>query len=145
MKTIWAGREHFTNFIKSFAYGLLGLGSIFIGTHCLQAQSTAQDSIVQLTAEAQGLQRVPPDQVPARATFWYVIPLARNGCISIPMPVCPNPSLPIYQAADGQFIVDEGAGQTPTEQQAEAQINSVVNLINQIQGLHGVEWVNFCF
>ena len=46
----------------------------------------SSDSIVQLTAEAQGLSLVSPDQVPLSGTFWTIMPGA--GTLALPYP-CP--------------------------------------------------------
>ena len=107
-------------------------------------QAAQQDSVVQVAAEAQGLQLVPPDQVPRGGTFWWMMP---NGN-SAPLPCPPSdPNIPIYLIAPGQFLVDETGGRvvlnstlarlqgaTPTVASAlEAQANAVVNLIAQVQ------------
>ncbi|MDR3559818.1 MAG: hypothetical protein P4N59_00055, partial [Negativicutes bacterium] len=93
-----------------------------------------QDSIVQLTAEAQGLTLVPSEQLPAFGTFWLVTPAGRNGCSAAPLPTPPFGFPPTFQVADGQFIVDGTVGETASQQTLEAQASFVVNLINQIQG-----------
>jgi hypothetical protein len=73
-------------------------------------QSAQAYSIVSATAEAQGLQLVPPDQVPPYGTFWTVLPGTGSG-ITAPLPCPPlDPSLPIYAIADGQFLVDGTIG-----------------------------------
>jgi hypothetical protein len=101
----------------------------------LQAQSQpSSDSILQVTAEANGLQLIAPEQVPPVGTFWLVMPGGKNGCVSVPLPMPPVGFLPTYQAADGQFIVDGLAGEVASAQTLEAQAASVVSLINQIQG-----------
>ena len=67
------------------------------------------DSIVQITAEAQGLERMAPENLPRCGTFWTVLP---SG-LSAPMPCPPNdPSFPIFAIApNGQFLVDMTGGQ----------------------------------
>jgi hypothetical protein len=107
------------------------------------AQSAQPDSIVQLTADAQGLPLVPPDAMPANGTFWLVMP----GINAVPMPCPPKDALPVYQIADGQFLVDATGGQLTANPQfagrrmtaSEAtdalaqQASAVVNLIDQVQ------------
>src|ERR1017187_6280428 len=44
-----------------------------IGINHGAAQSTTPDSIVQIAAEAQGLQRLASDQLPPFGTFWEVL------------------------------------------------------------------------
>ena len=51
----------------------------------MQVQPAPPDSIVQITAEAQGLALVPPDQLPPFGTFWLVQPGA-GGCMAVPLP-----------------------------------------------------------
>lgn len=68
-------------------------------------QSVQPDTIVQLTAEAQGLALVPPDQVPFFGTFWMVMPGSGASLAPLPCPP-PDPSLPTYAMAPGQFLVD---------------------------------------
>jgi len=111
-------------------------------------QSAPPDSIVQVTAEAQGLPLLTPDQVPFCGTFWWVMP----GGAAVPAPCPPlDLSAPIYQIADGQFLVDETGGQvevvantrTSSLQAAstvnavtsalEAQATALVTLITQVQ------------
>ena len=102
------------------------------------------DSIVQITAEAQGLSQVAPADLPPFGTFWWAMP---GGGGAAPMPCPPaDPTAPIYQITDGQFLVDQTAGQvltgsraaarqTRSEQVAsalEAQANSLVTLITQV-------------
>ncbi|HEX9048485.1 MAG TPA: hypothetical protein VF988_15765, partial [Verrucomicrobiae bacterium] len=86
-------------------------GIIFLAK-LLNAQSVAPDSIVQITAEAQGFLPVTPDQIPPFGTYWIVTPGGMNGVSAAPLPCPPvDPTLPIYQVAEGQYIVDGTAGQ----------------------------------
>jgi hypothetical protein len=112
-------------------------------------QTTTPDSIVQITAEENGLDLVPPDQVPGSGTFW-VLTQAPGGGTLMPWP-CPPPAdqnLPVYAIAENIFLVDATAGSplilsTPLtrrlgasytqEQVLATQANLVVNLINQVQ------------
>ena len=110
----------------------------------LRAQTAPPDSIVQATADAQGLTQITRDGLPKYGTYWLVLAGA-GGAIAAPMPCPPSDtSLPIYQVADGQFIVDATTGRTgltvrqvPTQAAIagalEAQANAVVSLITQIQ------------
>ena len=106
----------------------------------------AQDSIVQLTADAQGLDLIPPGALPKSGTFWLITP----GGFSAPYP-CPPPGLlPTYSLGGGAEFVVDGTGEkvalknprrfgrsaaTPTVGSAlEAQANQVIALIDMIQG-----------
>jgi len=112
-------------------------------------QTAPPDSIVQITAEAQGLPTVAYDNLPPYGTFWEMLP---SGLMP-PMPCRPtDPTLPIYAIADNIFIVDATGGQVTvnarqlgtmrltrittsdaTESALEAQATAIVNLINQVQ------------
>ncbi len=128
--------------------GLFKPASGFAQTLSLQSGSAIDvaqpDSIVQLTADAQGLALVPSDALPDSGTFWLVMP----GINAAPMPCPPkDTSLPIYQIANGQFLVDATGGQVAANPQftgrrmtaSEAtdalaqQASAVVNLIDQVQ------------
>jgi hypothetical protein len=105
------------------------------------AQSAAPDSIVQLTAEAQGLILVQPDQLPPFGTFWLVTPGGKDGLIAAPLPTPPVAPWPVFQVSDGQYIIDGTVGETAPEQALGAQASVVINLINQIQGAQvRVQW-----
>lgn len=108
--------------------GVLGIG-------LLPYLLPAQDSIVQIVADAQGLQPVSPDQLPRYGTFWLVMPGGPNACSWAPLPTPPVNAVPVYQVADGQFIVDGTIGEiVSSEQLLDAQSNAIVSLIYQIQG-----------
>jgi hypothetical protein len=114
-------------------------------------QSSSQDTIVQVVAEAQGLTLVPPEQVPFCGTFWMVT----SGSLGIAVPLpCPplDPTLPVFQISDGIFLVDGTVGSpvvmatprmrrlamasntgTTVEAALAAQADAIVNLITQIQ------------
>jgi hypothetical protein len=114
-------------------------------------QSSSQDTIVQVVAEAQGLTLVPPEQVPFCGTFWMVT----SGSLGIAVPLpCPplDPTLPVFQISDGIFLVDGTVGSpvvmatprmrrlamasntgTTVETALAAQTDAIVNLITQIQ------------
>ena len=128
-------------------------GSLAASLHFLHAQqmampvqSGAPDSIVQLTADAEGLSLLSPADLPRSGTFWWVM----AGGMPVPAPCPPlDLSVPIYQLADGQFLVDETGGQVALNPrrfgaQAQsangavasalaAQADEVVNLIAQAQ------------
>ena len=111
-------------------------------------QSATPDSIVQITAEAQGLQLVSPDQVPRCGTFWWVMP-GLGGGAAVPAPCPPlDQNAPIYAVTGNQFLVDDTLGRQPIlstamsrrlgtsytmETALEAQASMVVNLIALIQ------------
>ncbi len=96
-----------------------------------QAQA---DSIVQITAEVQGLEQVSPDALTPFATYWEAMP----GAMFAPLPSPPfDLTMPIYSVADGIYLVDATGGALPcggTIAAMEIESNAVVNLINQIQG-----------
>jgi hypothetical protein len=129
--------------MKSFRSFLIGPGLLtcsFIFHTGLLAQE-APDSIVQLTAEAQGLEPIAPENLPPFGTFWVV---GSNGCAA-PYPCLPkdsDPIFPIYAMADGQYLVDGTDGQVslnPRQTNATvaaalaAQAATVVALIDQVQ------------
>jgi hypothetical protein len=98
----------------------------------------AQDSIVIVTAEGQGLNLVSSSDLPDSGTFWLV---SSNG-VTAPLP-CPPPdaSLPVFQITGSEFLVDATGGLVATEpdQSVEdamaAMANDLQNLINKIQGV----------
>ena len=110
-----------------------------------EVQTAPPDSIVQLTAEAQGLARVAPADLPKYGTYWLVMP-GIGGMAPLPCPP-DDPGLPVYQMADGQFLVDETGGQVAVNSRRfglqatsstvasalAAEADAVVNLINQVQ------------
>ena len=128
--------------------------SLFVSLNLLQAQtqftgqalqaggevSAQPDSIVQLTAEAQGLNLISPTDLPDGGTFWTLMP---DG-LTAPFPCAPSdPNVPVYQIADGQFIVDATGGQVTLDAEQtnrstvtaalETLAQTVVNLINDVQ------------
>jgi hypothetical protein len=140
------------HWLKTIGVLLLSLGLFKSASSFAQALSVQSgsaidvaqpDSIVQLTADAQGLALVPPDALPSSGTFWLVMP----GINAVPMPCPPKDAYPIYQIADGQFLVDATGGQLAANPQfagrrmtaSEAtdalaqQASAVVNLIDQVQ------------
>jgi hypothetical protein len=99
-------------------------------------QSATPDSVVQLTAESQGLSLVPMAELPEGGTFWMV---TTDGVMA-PWPCPPHDTnLPIYGIADGQFLVDATGGKVATDGQQSvadalaALSDAVVNLIGQVQ------------
>jgi len=103
-----------------------------IGSGLGQARA---DSIVQITAEVQGLEQITPDAWAPYAAYWEAMP----GAIAFaPLPCAPfDTTLPVYAIADGQYLVDGTGSELPrgdTVAAMETVSNAVVNLINQIQG-----------
>ena len=103
--------------------------------------SAQPDSIVQLTAQSQGLDLLAPADVPNVGTFWTMTP---DGSLP-PFPMPPKDlSLPVYQITDGQFIVDATGGQVTldADQATRSTVtvalatlaDSVVKLVEQVQG-----------
>jgi len=156
MKAINRGNEFSQNIIGRLTRALVVAGIVacvssgFTQTLSIQsdvAQPAQPDSIVQLTADAQGLPLVPPDALPRSGTFWLVMS-GIDGGVTAPMPCPPkDTSLPIYQIANGQFLVDATGGQvavspgfagrriaaTTVTAALEQEASSVVNLITRIQ------------
>ena len=103
-------------------------------------QPPAPDSIIQITAEAQGLQLTPRDAVPRGSTFWLFLP--NGGHVPLPCPMILS-NYPIYAITDNQYIMDGTGGQvTPRRRLGgrlvssatiadalEAQAQSVIDLI----------------
>jgi hypothetical protein len=137
--------------MKTFRTVLVIGAGLFVSLNLLHAQLSVQstgatpDSIVQLTADAQGLPLVPPEDLPPCGTFWMMTP---DGLLA-PMPCPPlDTSLPTYAITpDGQFLVDGTGGHvsltsTSSGMQATtamvetaltAQATTLVNLITQEQ------------
>ncbi|MGB7749529.1 MAG: hypothetical protein WBN75_19835 [Verrucomicrobiia bacterium] len=103
---------------------------------------TNPDSIVQITAESDGLSQVFPSNLSRGGTYWWVMP----GGTAVPAPCLPqNVSVPIYQMASKQYLVDETGGVVPQPSGRQAmlgissatliqeEINLVLNLIGQVQ------------
>jgi hypothetical protein len=128
---------------------ILAVG-IILSAHLLHAQtltpvqSVAPDSIVQVTAEAQGLQLISPENLPPVGTYWEVMPYG----VMAPLPCPPlDPTLPVYAITDNIFLVDATGGQLAINPHLAATMSttaavnaaaaslatSVVNLINQVQ------------
>ncbi len=130
------------------AAGLAGMMLARAQQTATPVQSAQADSIVQITAEAQGLQLVSPDQVPRCGTFWWVMP-GLGGGAAVPAPCPPlDQNAPIYAVTGNQFLVDDTLGRQPIlstamsrrlgtsytmETALEAQASMVVNLIALIQ------------
>jgi len=95
-------------------------------------QAWPADTVINDTAQAQGLHFIPPDQVPPWGTFWI---FSEGGILPGPLPCPPgDASLPIFAIADGQFLVGDAAD--PAGANAAlltAQANAVANLIAQVQ------------
>jgi hypothetical protein len=146
-----------TNIMKSISVVILASG-MFLLPQLLKAQSAgfgyanrgvmpvqpvAPDSIVIITAEAQGLQTVAYQDLPLFGTYWEVMPV---GMAPLPCPPS-DPTLPIYAITDNIFLVDATYGQVVVNPRRtammssssavtftlEALATSVVDLINQVQ------------
>ena len=138
--------------------GIILIAAVFLASpHLLHAQSQLSgrpvlaggvesaapaDSIVQATAEAQGLELVSPTDLPPVGTFWIVTP---SGTYPFPCPMS-DANAPTYQIADGVYLVDQTGGQVliPRRRGANlanvsvadalaAQADAIVNLINRVQ------------
>ena len=95
-------------------------------------------SIVQITAEVQGLEQVSPDAWAPFGTYWLAMPNASFA----PLPTPPwDSTLPVYAVANGQYLVNTG-GQLPrgdTIAAMDVESNAVGDLINQIQTATAVQ------
>jgi hypothetical protein len=110
---------------------------MFVLSVVFNATLTAQpvDSIVQITAEVQGLEQVSPDEWTPFATYWEAMPGAATFA-PLPGPMF-NATFPVYAIADGIYLVDGTGGQLPPGDSVtamEMESNAVVNLINQVEG-----------
>jgi hypothetical protein len=107
-------------------------------------QTAQPDSIVQITAEMQGLQAVAYGDLPVFGTYWEVMP---GGCMApLPGPFY-NPSLATYAITDNIFLVDATYGQlvvnprltatmsaaSATTAAVQTEATAVANLIDQVQ------------
>jgi len=117
-----------------FALPLLHAQPAFTGgvnAGLLPVQAPLNDSIVQITAEANGLAPVPPGLAPLAGTFWVIQSASPEP---EPWPMLPpglNPPV-VYALPDGSYLVDATtAPATPALLEAQAQ--AVVNLIGQAQ------------
>jgi pimeloyl-ACP methyl ester carboxylesterase len=145
------------NTSKSVIIGLGLLASTSILRAQLQTditQSAQPDSIVQITAEAEGLTRVDPATLTPFASCWWTV-FPNSG--PVPMPCPPQDlSVPIYEMANGIYLVDETGGsisvsvpQRTTSKQAtlqsatvaavDRQGNAIANLIEQVQATQTVQ------
>ncbi len=113
-------------------------------------QAVAPDSIIQITAESQGLALMDPTDLPRTGTFWVIVPGYGGNVTALPYPCMPGASagLPVYDIMGNIFLVDDTGGQVlasgrPFGAQAsstmifstlELQANTVVNLIDMVQG-----------
>jgi len=110
-------------------------------------QPAVPDSVVQITAEMQGLQAVAYSDLPTFGTYWEVMP--GGGMAPLPAPVF-DPSLPIYAIAGNIYLVDASYGQLPvnprqtatmsassttstTAAAVQTEATAVANLIDQVQ------------
>lgn len=121
-------------------YGL-GLVTIIVGCLTARAQLTdPPDSIVQATAESQGLPLTARVDLPLTGTYWLI---TSNG-YSLPMPCAPlDQSLPIYALSDDVFLIDGTGGLAAVNRHRAGydtvagilavQANAVVDLVNQTE------------
>ncbi|MEI8292147.1 MAG: hypothetical protein WCH99_21970, partial [Verrucomicrobiota bacterium] len=118
---------------------VLGLG-LFALPVLLHAQAIAPDSIVQATAENQGLQLMAREDLPLTGTYWLI---TSNSWV-LPMPCAPlDQSLPIYALSDNVFLADgtgglaavnlHRAGLNTVDGVLAAQANAVIDLVNQTE------------
>ncbi len=112
-------------------HGQIAPFGIYNGDHTA-VQTDSSDSIVQLTADTQGLQLIPPDQTPFFGTFWTIMPGA--GPMALPFPCPPPGQNPTYMITGGIYLVDETATTNAvTQADLAAQATAVVNVIAQVQ------------
>ena len=123
--------------------GMLLIGSIYAQTMPVQS---AQDSVVQITAEAAALSQVSASALPPTGTFWVVTPGFNGRLQMLPYPSLPPDlsNLPTYAVAGNIFLVDDTAGQimpmsarrmssAQAVSTVQAQAKSVAGLIAQIE------------
>ena len=106
-------------------------------------QPPAPDSIIQITAEAQGLPLMSRDSIPRGGTFWLFMP--DGGHAPLPCPMILS-NYPIYAITGNQYIMDGTGGQvTPRRRPGgrlvtsemiasalEAQAQAVIDLITSV-------------
>ena len=68
----------------------------------------APDSIIQITAQAQGLPLMSRDAIPRGGTFWLYLPGTRSAPLPCPMILS---NYPIYAITGNQYIMDGTGGQ----------------------------------
>jgi hypothetical protein len=118
MKAVTKGNASLTKLNGVLLRAILVAGVLFWASdgraQLLQADDTQTisdtqpDSVVRLTAEAQGLSAISYDNLPRSGTFWEVMP---NGVMA-PLPCPPlDSSLPIYNITGNSFLVDATGGQ----------------------------------
>ncbi len=147
MNNIWLNKSGLgvvTSIVIGLAAGVLWTGS------AQTSPPAPPDSIVQITAEAQGLQLMSPSTMPdltEGGTFWVMQPDGNSA----PWPCQPqDTSLPIYQISERQFLVDSTGGmvstntETPTtfESALLAQADSVIKLVTWLQGVEEAQSMN---
>jgi hypothetical protein len=109
-------------------------------------QAAAPDSIVQILADANGLELLPPGQAPRSGTFWWI--MANGNAVPAPCPPL-DLTAPIYQLSGSQFLVDQTGGAIPASprrfgMQAQAtggtavsgletEAGTILNLIDRVQ------------
>ena len=114
-------------------------------------QSVQPDSIVQITADGQGLAQVSPAALPRAGTFWVIVPGYAGNVTALPYPCMPGSpaGLPVYDITGNIFLVDDTGGQVFAGRRLagtqastamissalESQASTVANLIEQIQGV----------
>jgi hypothetical protein len=107
---------------------------------------SAQDSVVQVTADAAGLTRVSSAILPSEGTFWIMKTSPDGDIIGPPYPFLPPglSAVPTYWVTNDIFIVDDtggqlmpaSAGRLSSAQAAatmQAQATTIANLIERIQ------------
>jgi hypothetical protein len=111
--------------IRSYLIGMAIIGSLAASLNLLHAQTAvvgnfnnnlalvqaaAPDSIVQILADANGLELLSPGQAPRSGTFWWIT--ASGNAVPAPCPPL-DLTAPIYQLAANQFLVDQTGGAIP--------------------------------
>src|SRR5580704_3154491 len=143
--------------VRNLLIGMSFSGALFTGLHLLHAQETttpvsnaSPDSIVQITADAAGLQLVSPTDLPQSGTFLVMAPGYGGNLMVLPYPCMPlTPGeLPVYAITGNSFLVDDTGGQALAGGSSlsaqvnnavissilQTQANTVANLIMQAQG-----------
>ncbi|HEV2691836.1 MAG TPA: hypothetical protein VG347_02970 [Verrucomicrobiae bacterium] len=120
---------------------------VSLNLHAQVLLSDQPDSIVQVTAEAEGLSQVDPTALPLFASCWWTV-FPDSG--PLPMPCPPQDlSVPIYEIADNIYLVDETGGavnvgiprtsgmramaSSAVASAVERQGNAIADLIEQVQ------------
>jgi len=129
------------------AIGLVARAQLNSSNSSDLAPATPPDTVVSAVASEMGLTLVPADQVPILGTFWTFIP---GQGTPPPYPMLMDPTLPVYQISDGEFLVDatgivpasspnrmpaQMASASAIADRVTADANGMIKLVTWLQGV----------